>query len=307
MKLIGIALAITVELSRAQTGAGARLKFDVASVRACGDASADRKTGDTFHRDNGTGGGGSSSPGTLHLGCWTVKDLIESAYLRYANGQEHSFISQASTVVEGGTAIECNQQVGVSQRFGGIGCWINSDRFTIDARFDGTPSQEIMRGPMMQALLEDKFKLKIHLETREVPVYELTVGDRSPKLQPARKGNCTLVAGTTGFVIPTDEMSCAMQTATRGIVTVEAQAMSLGEFSKLLCLNPTAARLGRPVIDKTGITGLFYFHLEYLRPDVLMTPSIFTAVQQQLGLRLQPAMGPREFLVIDRVERPAEH
>jgi uncharacterized protein (TIGR03435 family) len=158
---------------------------------------------------------------------------------------------------------------------------------------------------MMQALLEDRFKLRIHRATREVPVFELTVANGGPKLQPAKEGSCRLVSGTTGFVIPTGAMSCAMQNARGGIVTVAAQAASLGEFSELLGLHPAAAGLGRPVVDKTGIAGHFDFHLEYGRRDVPANPSIFTALQQQLGLKLEPAKGPREFLVIDSVQQPS--
>lgn len=275
-------------------------KFEWSSLKPCGDALADRKTGEVF--PGGRGGGGRSSPGRLRLDCWTVKDLIQSACVRYANGQDHSLLSVASTTIEGGPDLKCNQRAELGQRLGGIGCWINSDRFSIDAKSEDAPSQETMRGPMMQALLEDRFKLKIHRETREVPVYELTVADGGPKLQPAKEGTCKFVAGATSLVIRTDAMPCAMLTQRGESVTVEAQATSLGELSKLLGL--AAAGLDRPVIDKTGITGLFDFHLEYGHPSVTADPSIFTALER-LGLKLEQAKGPRQFLVIDHVERPS--
>jgi uncharacterized protein (TIGR03435 family) len=91
---------------------------------------------------------------------------------------------------------------------------------------------------------------------------------------------------------------------------VDAQAMTVSEFSKIF-LN---GALDRPVIDKTAIAGMYDFHLEYRIDQSTprfssegerVGPSIFTAVQEQLGLRLQAATGPGESLVIDRVERPS--
>jgi bla regulator protein BlaR1 len=101
-----------------------------------------------------------------------------------------------------------------------------------------------------------------------------------------------------------------------GVVSLEAQSMSLGEFSKFI------GGLGRPVVDKTGIAGLFDFHLVYssdeapaglgggvadsAMPDGSAPPSIFTALKD-LGLKLEPARANREFVVIDHVERPSEN
>jgi uncharacterized protein (TIGR03435 family) len=264
--------------AQSPSAAAAASKFDVTSVKPCGDASTDRKTGDVV-----PGGGGSSSPGRLRLGCWNVKDLIRSAYLRDAN----SLTPAPSTP----------NAVDQSWRFApveGGPAWIDYDRYTIDAKSEGAPGQETMRGPLMQALLEDRFKLKIHRETREVPVFELTVAEGGPELH----------------VSEAKTSSNVLHTAESGIATVEARATSLGEFSKLLGLFP--AGLGRPVIDKTGITGVFDFHLVYVRdgitsePGAVTAPSIFPALRQ-IGLKLDSATGRREFLVVDHVERPSEN
>jgi uncharacterized protein (TIGR03435 family) len=71
--------------------------------------------------------------------------------------------------------------------------WIYSDRYQIEVKAEGTPREEVMLGPMLQTLLEDRFNLKIHRETREVPAYELTVAKGGLKMQPVPPGRCTLL------------------------------------------------------------------------------------------------------------------
>jgi uncharacterized protein (TIGR03435 family) len=78
--------------------------------------------------------------------------------------------------------------------------WMHSERFDIDARSDGQPSILMMQGPMMQAVLEDRFRLKIHRETQQGPVYELALDKGSPKLKPLQEGSCTPV--TIGRPLP---------------------------------------------------------------------------------------------------------
>jgi uncharacterized protein (TIGR03435 family) len=212
--------------------------------------------------------------------------FIESAYVTFANGR----LDLASYVpIEGGPG------------------WINSDLYTIEAKADGTPNGAMMNGPMFQALLEERFKLKIRRETREVPVYELTVAKGGSKLQPFKEGGCIPFDFSSPPV--TDEKLCNSGQTKRGLNRiVEEQGMAFGDFCKIYLVH-----LDRPVIDKTGITGRFNFHLEYsidgtATPDELITaPPIFTAVQEQLGLKLVPTKGLGEVLVIDRVERPSEN
>jgi uncharacterized protein (TIGR03435 family) len=198
--------------------------------------------------------------------------------------------------------------------------WIRSALYEIDARADGNPNEEMMQGPMLQALLEDRFQLKIRRERKEVPVYSLTVSQGGSKLTPFQEGSCIPIPST----VPTPVLAAGQEyckgfwkvmVGTQPVVA--AQGSTLTQFSQLLTLV-----LDRPVIDKTGISAKFDIHLEFA-PDA-STPkflpggelgipagavanpagvSIFTAIQQ-LGLKLEPAQGPREFLVIDHVERP---
>lgn len=179
-----------------------------------------------------------------------------------------------------------------------------------------------MQGPMLQALLEDRFKLKIHRETKEVPVYLLTVAEGGPKLEPAKEGSCLPMPMTFPLppLAPGQEYCRNMLSASKGQnPALHADSASLDEFSKLLSLV-----LDRPIIDKTGIAGSFFFwnsRLTKTTPRYLpggdlagdgapasnpAVPSIFTALQQ-LGLKLEPTNGRRDFLIIDRVERPSEN
>jgi uncharacterized protein (TIGR03435 family) len=187
--------------------------------------------------------------------------------------------------------------------------WIKSDRYRIDARAESNTSPRVMDGPMLQALLEDRFKLKIRRETREVSIYTLTVAKEGSKLQSAKEGSCVSPES-----LQPGKKPCGMpMTRTKGPNLSTEIIGNLDEFAKLL-----GVTLGRPVVDRTGITGTFDFHLEFAldenTPNVRLEPSdeppgpsIFTALQEQLGLKLASARGPAEFLVIDHVERPSEN
>ncbi len=264
----------------------ARPKFEVVSIKPC---------------QPGAPHGGDSSPGRLSIGCAPLSGvdntgLIQQAYNRYATGQ------MTSTRI---IPIERAPD------------WIHSENFAIDAKADGHPGILMMLGPMMQTILEDRFKLKIHRETRQGPVYELALGKGSLKLKPLRDGSCIPVL--VGHPLPTlasDQHYCKNVVAPQSSVDFEG-----GTLSTL------AGMLGlivdRPVIDKTGITGYFEIHLKFslddsaaLRPSTTDpgspaavpasdAPGIFQAIQEQLGLKLAAAKGPVDVLVIDHIERPS--
>jgi uncharacterized protein (TIGR03435 family) len=285
-------LILAAAPSPAQLGIGARPKFEVASIRPCGDGSS------AIDKQGGRGGGGDLSPGTLHLECSTVMDFIKSAYVLFANGHVNP---RSRVPIEGGPA------------------WINSVRYQINAKADGARGQGMMRGPMLQTLLEDRFKLKIRHETREVPAYVLTVAKGGLKLHPFQEGSC-IPRDFARFVeqfppqpfpdLPAGQKYCGgVSDEQGGTVTLEAIGMSIDEFLKY-----KFPRLDRPVVNKTGITGRFDFHLEFgldeitgggAAPAETAGPSIFTALERQLGLKLEPAKAPGDFLVIDHVERPS--
>jgi len=277
-------LVLVSGLAQPQTRTTATPKFEVASIKPCG---SDFDSG-----ERGGASKGQPSPGRLNLNCQTVAGLIQMAYLFFANGHLNP---------------------GVLVPLSGGPAWISSDRYSINATVGGAQSQEVMRGPMMQALLEDRFQLKVHREIKEIPVYELTVAKRGPKLVPFREGSCNPMDFSKFPPSPPENMCISRATMNGVNVTVEARGATLSDFCKLF-LN----RLDRPVIEKTGISGKFNFHLIYAPetdtdaagpgstvPDSLPGPSIFTALQEQLGLKLERTKGPGEALVIDRVEKPS--
>lgn len=253
------------------------------------------------------------SPGKLSVRCNTLANLIQQAYGVFANG---TGLNTQSVPISGGPD------------------WIAFDHFDINAKADGNPPLELMMGPMLQALLEDRFHLKLHRETREVPVYALTVAKGGLKVKPVEDGSCTpldfakIMAPPTAGQPPANLCGTTRFGRNGAVLTVNMHAMSMTEFCRNLSGGPTGSGLDRPVADKTGINGMFDFHLEFApdqtTPGFLMQlrvggrgapatsddpagPSIFTAVQEQLGLKLDPAKGPGEFLVIDHVEKPSEN
>jgi uncharacterized protein (TIGR03435 family) len=268
----------------------ARPRFDVVSIKPC----QPRAT-------NGTPVfGGDSSPGRLSIGCGILADtdnlgLIQVAYNRYASGQ---LTSMKVIPIEGGPD------------------WIHSERFEIDAKSDGQPSILMMEGPMLQTILEDRFKLKIHRETRQGPVYELALGKGSPKLKPLQDGSCIpVVIGRPLPLLADGEHRCKNMVSPR---KVDVEGGTLSMFAGMLGMV-----LDRPVVDKTGIASYFEIHLVF-SPDFSAAPQppdpdtsaavgdsdapvIFQAIQEQLGLRLVPAKGPVDVLVIDHIERPSEN
>jgi len=277
-------------LIRAQSATAATPKFETSSIDTCSDEPGLKR-----------GYGYSSSQGRLNTGCMPLVDagnlgLIQRAYVRFAGGHPH--------------------WPGIVPIHGGPD-WIRSEFYNVNAKAEGNPNEQMMEGPMLQALLEDRFKLKIHRETRAVPVYVLTAAQGGSLLKPSTEGSCTPMPLTVpvSALAPGQEY-CKVRVGFKG-PSVDAQGATLTEFSKLLDLV-----LDRPVIDKTGIAGKFDIHLEFAAdaatPNFLpggdlarlagaasdsTGASIFTAMQQ-LGLKLEPAEGPREFLVIDHVERP---
>jgi uncharacterized protein (TIGR03435 family) len=204
--------------------------------------------------------------------------------------------------------------------------WIQSDRYAIEARGAGTPSHDQI-SLMLQSLLEDRFQLKIHRETRELPVFNLVIAKGGPKLPSPKEGGCAdsadpLPEPTGGRMAPPGS---APTPATRcGGLSVMLETggprMFGGKIPMSELVRTLMVVLGRKVVDRTGYTGLFDVRLDFqadestplLPPPPPGTPAsdttnppIFSALQEQLGLRLEAAKGPVEVIVIDHVERPS--
>jgi bla regulator protein blaR1 len=264
--VMALAAPIAVGVLRAQTAPAPTPKWEVTAVRRCEDAPAGTR-----------GGASNSSPGRLSITCQSLRGLILQAYALFASGQANLSVAASNTPIEGGPG------------------WINTERYEIDAKAESDASVGMMRGPMLQKLLEARFKLRLRRETREIPVYDLVVAKGGLKLPRSEIQSCPAERRLSCFDVLSDGRC------------MEIRNMSIEQFSKSVL----AIFVDRPVIDKTGLTGLFDFRFQFTPDDTAENPeglpSIYTAVQEQLGLKLEPARGPGEFLVIDHVERPSEN
>ena len=195
--------------------------------------------------------------------------------------------------------------------------WVGSDRYDIQAKAEGNATVREMEGPMLQSLLADRFKLSFHRETQQLPVYELTRAGGNTKLQQTKEGSCTVYDLDAPARTPADPGQsanlpfCGLRNSQSGINrALDGKGVSIATLATNI-----ARSVRRSVIDKTGLTGTYDFHLEWeeaplddaANPDISDRPSIFTAVTEQLGLKLESAKGPVEVIVIDRMERPSQN
>jgi uncharacterized protein (TIGR03435 family) len=189
--------------------------------------------------------------------------------------------------------------------------WIVSDHYDIEAKAAGNVAGSQIAGAMLQALLEDRFKLMLHRETRQLPVYELTALKNGLKLQPTKEGSCAPFSSDSPPLPATADTPrvpfCGPRTGRNGVNWVlNGQGVVMEAFAGILSFH-----LNKTVLDRTGLTGSYDVHLEWAVdelapvPDDLSGESLFTALREQLGLRLESAKGPVEVLVIDHAERPS--
>ncbi|HWG16720.1 MAG TPA: TIGR03435 family protein [Acidobacteriaceae bacterium] len=198
--------------------------------------------------------------------------------------------------------------------------WLKTDRYDIEAKLgaeDAVAFQKLApeemkarRTQMLQSLLQDRFKLQIHLVTKDVPVYELVVAKSGPKMKDAATDKDEhLRMGKDGKPLA-------------GVMWyfsdhLTAQGYSMSSLARFL--SQPFAGVGRPVADNTGLTGSYNFALNWspqmksVLPGAVTAaappedaPSIFTALQD-LGLKLQPATGPEKLIVIDHAERTSQN
>ncbi|MEO8368610.1 MAG: TIGR03435 family protein [Candidatus Solibacter sp.] len=243
------------------------------------------------------------SPGYLSVACQTVDFLIRLAYL--ANGRDPLFVSPRI----------------YTQAIQGSPRWLSSEHYAVNAKTEGPQNRETMLGPMMRVLLEDRFRLRVHRETREAAVYELTTGRGGTKLAAAKQEGCA------DFDMdhpepPAGTHFCGVMIRSRrpGGAPVTFYGATMADLARGL-----TRLLDREVIDRTGLAGVFDIRLELSTSDMFpLVPrassgtdgalsaadpqglTIFGAVDK-LGLKLTPAKGTVEILVIDHVERPSKN
>jgi uncharacterized protein (TIGR03435 family) len=184
-------------------------------------------------------------------------------------------------------------------RIDGGPAWIRAKKFDMEAKPDPAVDEQMhildsgevrqRKQRMVQTLLADRFGLKVHRETRILPLYALVVTKGGPKIGTPK---------LSGTVINTGNSTLTVQ----------------GEHSLRMLAEQLSRTLGRVVVDKTGLDGRFELKLKWTQDDgsspgqsAESAPSLFTALQEQLGLKLEPDKGPVEILVIDHIELPSEN
>lgn len=219
-------------------------------------------------KPNNSGSGSSSGEFGTHLRAtnFTVKSLILTSY-----------------------------RIPESQLIGGPD-WIGTLRFDIEAKVaDGVQARGLQQLSLIRSLLEDRFQLKVHRETREAPVFNLVVAKNGSKLKEA---------------VDKDGPGSSSMRGGPDAAEMTGTGNSIEDLIRRL-----EPQVGRPVIDNTNLKGKFDFKMTF-NPRPLVSadsskqsaaPDIFTALEEQLGLKLESARGPVEVLVVDSVSKPTEN
>jgi uncharacterized protein (TIGR03435 family) len=179
-----------------------------------------------------------------------------------------------------------------SYQISGGPAWLATDRFDINAKASGDRTLTAdQKREMLRALLEDRFHLKVHRKVKEQSVYSLVVAKGGPKLKTSSA----------------DEQS-GMTLGSKG----QTLEMRFSKWNMARLAGQISGNEGRKVVDKTGLSGEYDFTLSYLDDRRAVGgqedgPSLFTALQEQLGLKLESQKGPVEVLVIDHADKPSEN
>jgi uncharacterized protein (TIGR03435 family) len=215
--------------------------------------------------------------------------------------------------------------------------WAGTDRFDIEAKSgadgDTIPAERVRR--MVQSLLEDRFQLKVHWDRRELPVYTLVVAKHeklrlsddqtTPPQEPAARASSgeiqrerVVVQGVGIFLLPLLQRGQTDTFDAIKAMVIRGHAIPIESLAKLL-----EGQLGYPLHDKTDLKGLFDIQLQFAKQGLAPAdglpatgtpqatapslPSLSTALQEQLGLKLESSKGPVDVLVIDSVSKPTEN
>jgi len=279
--------------SQGPTAVAALPQFEVASIKPNNGCQNTPRAGNF-----------SPSPDRLEMPCVNLMNLLQAAFGTFGDGIT---VNTQPVPVEGGPS------------------WMQSEFYSLSAKTDGPVRVEMKAGPMLQALLEERFRLKAHRETREMPVYAMTVAKGGLKVERLAEGACTPLDLThpppppkPGERPPNLCGIMMMGPTPRGEMMIEVRGADMTQFAQRI-----SGRLDHNVVNKTGVSGMFNFHLEFT-PDPSIRgqampgppdganpaapaepgPSLFVALQEQTGLKLTPDKGPVSFLIIDHVEKP---
>jgi len=277
-------------------------KYETATIKPC--KAEDQIAGPA----RGTAGGTNAaiSPGRFNVPCVTAEQLIYLAYAGAGAREDERLLNQNP----GAASDEKKVRGGPS--------WVHSyrDKWAIEATAPGATEREVLMGVMLRTLLEERFKLKLHREREEIDMFALTVARSGLKMQPMKPGDCDPDLSKPVDSSAAKPMCGNMNTALKGPNTT----WLLAGFETSFLASRLSGTLGRTVTDRTGLKDEFIIRLEFHPDDntpgikwpperdadtsVPQAATIFTALEQQLGLKLERVKGPREFLVIDSIEKP---
>jgi uncharacterized protein (TIGR03435 family) len=197
--------------------------------------------------------------------------------------------------------------------------WMNSERYDVEAR--ANTDLPMMEGPlaaagplpgMIKALLADRFGMVSHLEKREGPIYMLTMARTDGRPGERLTRSTVDCAAATAAAKPGEIVQGCSSRISPGTIVLEGSPISV-------LVSALSGILRRPIVDKTGLTGAFDLELQWqpqrllgplgVEPSVAVpaAPTIFTALREQLGLKLDGARGPVDVLVVDKLERPTSN
>lgn len=267
---------------------GPKPKYDAATIKPC-----EAEPNPTGARGTAGGTNATTSPGRFFVPCVTTEQLIYLAYASYGAPESDRLIND-----DFGTASN-------DKKIRGGPAWVHSlkEKYQIEATAVGATERTVLMGSMLQSLLEDRFKLKLHRETEEVPMQTLTIAKGGFKLKPMQEGDCDPDAP-----LSVDMTGKKPKCGNLNMMTVDGKTRwSFGSGTISSLASQLSRVMGIHIIDKTGITDKFVFVFEFARdPDIEgQTASVNTALEEQLGLKLTNTKAPRGFLVIDAIERPS--
>lgn len=295
---------------------GASQKFDVVSIKPC-DAQNPPLPPQGAGSRQGGGGVVQTTPDRLSVNCATVQRLVATAYV--INGE---------ALLNNLPANDPDKQFHWIKN---MPDWAETETYAIEAKASQAVDKAVLLGPMLRALLEDRFKLKLHRDREEVPMYALVVAKTGMKMKPMDPDGCLpfdaaapprTLEDQRAFI---DELQrggkprCGSLTFLDGSFQGSRRWIiggnTMEQFARTL-----SNSMDRFVIDKTGVTDRFNIRIEFApdehtigsvarRPEAETPPSpqgptMFKALEEQLGLKLEPTKDQRGFLVIDQIQRP---
>jgi uncharacterized protein (TIGR03435 family) len=281
--------------AQSPTAAGGRLEFEVASVRQ-------NKSNDKASMNvDPTSGDGMVPTG----GLYTATNIVLAQYIAFAykltNQQLRSMVSQVP--------------------------WVSEDRFDIEARAEGNPTKDQYR-LMMQSLLADRFKMAVHFEMRQIPLFALVLakpGKLGPQLRLHRADDpvCTTPAAALRGPAPVDAEGfperCggpqSMKPSVPGRMKSGGRDVPMARIAAILT---GVGGVDRPMVDQTGLQGTVDYSLEWIQvaanvpfgaefhPDE-SAPTFEEALKEQLGIKMVSEKGSVDFFIVDHVEHPSEN